>query len=141
VIDSRDFIAARRRAETEVMLPAGPKIAFTGGRDCNDTDRDLGRARPGARQARRHGPAARRIADGSRAHRCLLGRQPQGRSGRLQARLGQARQGRPVQAQRRHAERAADRVVVFPGNGINNNLADKARKLGIPLFDFRKGGA
>jgi hypothetical protein len=30
-IDSRDFIAARKRAETEVMLPAGPKVAFTGG--------------------------------------------------------------------------------------------------------------
>ena len=36
VIDSRDFIAARRRAATEVMLPAGPKIAFTGGLDFND---------------------------------------------------------------------------------------------------------
>jgi len=32
-------------------------------------------------------------------------------------------------------------VIVFPGDGINDNLADKARKLGIPLFDFRKGGA
>ena len=32
-------------------------------------------------------------------------------------------------------------VVVFPGSGISDNLADKARKLGIPLFDFRKGGA
>jgi hypothetical protein len=31
-------------------------------------------------------------------------------------------------------------VIVFPGNGINDTLADKARKLGIPLFDFRKGG-
>jgi len=31
-------------------------------------------------------------------------------------------------------------VVVFPGSGISDNLADKARKLGIPLFDFRKGG-
>jgi hypothetical protein len=30
--------------------------------------------------------------------------------------------------------------VVFPGSGISDNLADKARKLGIPLFDFRKGG-
>jgi hypothetical protein len=28
VIDSRDFLAAKRRAETEVLLPAGPKIAF-----------------------------------------------------------------------------------------------------------------
>src|SRR5690554_5631559 len=31
MIDSRDFLAAKRRAETEVMLPAGPKIAFSGG--------------------------------------------------------------------------------------------------------------
>jgi hypothetical protein len=27
------------------------------------------------------------------------------------------------------------------GTGIQDNLADKARKLGIPVFDFRKGGA
>jgi len=31
-------------------------------------------------------------------------------------------------------------VVVFPGTGIQDNLAAKARKMGIPLFDFRKGG-
>ena len=37
MIDSRDFLMARRRAETEVMLPAGPKIGFTGGYECNDT--------------------------------------------------------------------------------------------------------
>jgi YspA, cpYpsA-related SLOG family len=36
MIDSRDFIAAKRRAETEVMLPAGPKVALTGGLDFND---------------------------------------------------------------------------------------------------------
>src|SRR6266542_1109661 len=36
MIDSRDFLAAKRRAETEVLLPAGPKIAFTGGLDFND---------------------------------------------------------------------------------------------------------
>jgi len=30
-------------------------------------------------------------------------------------------------------------VVVFPGSGISDNLADKAKKLGIPLFDFRGG--
>jgi hypothetical protein len=29
--------------------------------------------------------------------------------------------------------------VVFPGSGISDNLADKARKLGVALFDFRKG--
>src|SRR5262245_37721486 len=36
MIDSRDFLAAKRRAETEVLLPVGPKIAFTGGLDFND---------------------------------------------------------------------------------------------------------
>jgi hypothetical protein len=36
VIDSREFLMARRRAEAAVLLPAGPKIAFTGGLDFND---------------------------------------------------------------------------------------------------------
>ena len=27
-------------------------------------------------------------------------------------------------------------VVVFPGSGISANLADKAKKLGIPLWRF-----
>lgn len=31
-------------------------------------------------------------------------------------------------------------AVVFPGSGISDNLADKARMLGIPLFDFRTRG-
>lgn len=30
-------------------------------------------------------------------------------------------------------------VMHFPGTGINDNLADKARKLGIPVWKF--GGA
>src|SRR5260370_11780592 len=36
MIDSRDFIAAKRRADTEVLLPPGPKVAFTGGLNFND---------------------------------------------------------------------------------------------------------
>jgi hypothetical protein len=39
VIDSREFLAARRRADTEVLAPAGARIAFTGGTDCNDHTR------------------------------------------------------------------------------------------------------
>jgi hypothetical protein len=35
-VDSRDFLAANRRAETEVIVPPGPKVAFTGGYECND---------------------------------------------------------------------------------------------------------
>lgn len=36
LIDSRDFLAAKRRAETDVMLPPGPKVAFSGSADYND---------------------------------------------------------------------------------------------------------
>ncbi len=32
-------------------------------------------------------------------------------------------------------------VLVFPGTGIQENLADKARKLGIPVWKFGHGGA
>ncbi len=31
-------------------------------------------------------------------------------------------------------------VVVFPGFGITDNLADKARILGIPVWRFNSGG-
>ncbi|WP_374297991.1 DUF2493 domain-containing protein [Sphingomonas sp.] len=32
-------------------------------------------------------------------------------------------------------------VIVFPSTGIQDNLADKARKLGIPVYRFGSGGA
>ena len=32
-------------------------------------------------------------------------------------------------------------VVAFPGNGVTQNLADKAKKLGIAVMRFDGGGA
>ena len=32
-------------------------------------------------------------------------------------------------------------VIIFPGTGIQENLADKARKMGIPVYRMAKGGA
>jgi hypothetical protein len=32
-------------------------------------------------------------------------------------------------------------VMHFPGTGIQDNLADKARKLGVRVWKFGKGGA
>ena len=32
-------------------------------------------------------------------------------------------------------------LVVFPGSGISANLADKAKKLGIPVWKFGESGA
>jgi len=36
MIDSRDFLAVKKRADNGVLLPAGPKVAVTGGLDFND---------------------------------------------------------------------------------------------------------
>jgi len=140
MIDSRDFLAAKRRAETEVMLPPGPKVAFTGGYECNDHTAiwaALDRV-----QAKHPGMVL------------LHGGSPKGAE-RIAACWADARKVPQVAFRpdfSRHKNAAPFKrndqllavlpigVVVFPGSGISDNLADKAKKLGIPLFDFRKGG-
>ena len=140
MIDSRDFLAARRRAETAVMLPAGPKVAFTGGLDCNDHKAIW---------------AALDRVRAKHADMVLLhGGSPKGAE-KIAACWADNRKVPQIAFKpdwTRHAKAAPFKrndqllevlpigVVVFPGSGISDNLADKARKLGIPLFDFRKGG-
>ncbi|SNS97215.1 DUF2493 domain-containing protein [Sphingopyxis indica] len=141
VVDSRDFIAARRRAETVVMIPTGTKVAFTGGKDCNDTDAifaalDRVRAKH-PDMVLLHGGApsgAERIAACWADNRkvCQVAFKPDWN------RHGKAA---PFRRNDTMLEVLPIGVVVFPGTGIQDNLADKARKLGIPLFDFRKRGA
>ncbi len=141
MIDSRDFIAARKRAETQVMLPTGPKVAFTGGLDCNDH--------------RAIWDALDRVHAKHAGMVLLHGGSPKGAE-RIAACWADARHVTQVAFKpdwSRHAKAAPFKrndqmlevlpigVVVFPGSGICDNLADKARKLGIPLFDFRKSGA
>ena len=79
MIDSRDFLAARRRADTEILAPAGTAHRLHRRHRLQRPRPHLGRARQGPRQASRHGAAARRQPEGRRAHRRLLGRQSQGR--------------------------------------------------------------
>lgn len=75
MIDSRDFLAAKKRADTEIMLPAGPKVAVTGGLDFNDhlliwAKLDQVHAKHPDMVLIRGGP------QGRRAHCCPLGRSP-----------------------------------------------------------------
>ena len=140
MVDSRDFIAAKRRADTEVMLPAGPKVAFTGGYDCNDhraiwaaLDR-VHAKHPGMILLHGGGPkGAERIAACWADNRKVA---------QVAFRPDFARHKNAAPFKRNDAllETLPIGVVVFPGTGICDNLADKARKLGIPLFDFRKAG-
>lgn len=141
MIDSRDFLAARKRAAQEVLLPPGPKIAFTGGLDFNDHRLIWGKLdqvhAKHPDMVLMHGKSpkgAEKIASRWADHRKV----PQ---------IGFAPDWT------RHAKAAPFRrndamldvlpigVIVFPGTGIQDNLADKARKLGIPVFDLRPKGS
>lgn len=138
MIDSRDFLAARRRTDTQVMLPAGAKIAFTGGLDCNDTQAIW------AALDRVHAKHPDMVL--------LHGGSSKGAE-RIAACWADNRQVTQIAFKpnwTRHAKAAPFKrndqlletlpigVIVFPGSGIQDNLADKARRLGIPVFDFRK---
>jgi hypothetical protein len=141
VIDSRDFIAAKRRAETEVLLPAGPKIVFTGGLDFNDHRLIWDKLD----QVRAKYPDIVLLHGGS----------PKGAE-LIAARWADHRKVPQIAFKpdwTKHAKAAPFKrndqmldvlpigVLVFPGTGIQDNLADKARKLGIPVWKFGERGA
>jgi len=140
MIDSRDFISAKRRAETEVLIPKGAKIAFTGGMDCNDH--------------RRIWDALDKVYAKHADMVLLHGGSSKGAE-LIAAKWADTRKVQQIAFKpdwTKHAKAAPFKrndqlldimpigVIVFPGSGISDNLADKARKLGIPLLDFRKGG-
>lgn len=139
MIDSRDFLAAKKRADKEVLLPTGPKIAVTGGLDFNDhrliwdrLDKVHGKHPD---MVLLHGGSPKGgefIASRWADHRKV----PQ-----IAFRPDWTRHAKAAPFKRNDALLAAlpIGVIVFPGTGIQDNLADKARKLGIPVWRF--GGA
>jgi hypothetical protein len=141
MIDSRDFIAAKRRADTELMLPAGPKIAFSGGLDFNDHtlvwDRlDKVHAKH-PDMVLLHGGSpkgAELIAAKWATHRKV----PQ-----IAFKPDWTKHAKAAPFKRNDAMLAAlpVGVMVFPGTGIQANLADKAKKLGISVWKVGEGGA
>lgn len=141
MIDSRDFIAARRQAKQQVLLPTGPKIVFTGGLDCNEHERIW------ALLDRIHAKHPDMVL--------LHGKSPRGAE-RIASCWATARKVTQIGFApdwTKHAKAAPFRrndqmletmpigVIVFPGTGIQDNLADKARKLGIPVHDCRTKGS
>jgi hypothetical protein len=141
MIDSRDFLAAKRRSEIEPLLPAGSKIGFTGGIDFNDHRAIWGRLdKVHAKHPDMvllHGGSPRgaeRIAARWADHRGV----PQ-----IVFKPDWARHGKaaPFKRNDQILDVLPIGVIVFPGSGISANLADKAKKLGIPVWKFGNGGA
>ena len=141
MIDSRDFLAAKRRAETEVLLPAGPKVAFTGGMEFNDH--------------RLIWDALDKVRAKHPDMVLLHGGTPKGAE-RIAACWADNRKVPQIAFKpdwTRHAKAAPFKrndamlevlpigVMAFPGTGIQGNLADKAKRLGIPVWKFGEGGA
>lgn len=141
VIDSRDFIMARRRAQAELLVPAGTRIAFAGGIECNDHHRIWSVL---DRVLAKHGDMV-----------LLHGGSPRGAE-RIAARWADHRKVRQVVFKpdwTKHRNAAPFKrndamlqalpigIVVFPGSGIVANLADKARQMGIPVWRFEETGA
>ena len=136
VIDSRDFIAAKQRAETLVMLPQGTRIAFAGGLECNDHHAiwdalDRVRAKhPDMILLHGAGPrGAERIAACWAENRKVA---------QVTFKPDWTRHAKAAPFKRNDALLATmpKGVIVFPGSGITENLADKARQFGIPVWRF-----
>ncbi|WP_245519807.1 MULTISPECIES: DUF2493 domain-containing protein [unclassified Mesorhizobium] len=136
MIDSRDFLAARKHAASQVLLPPGPKVAFTGGLDFND-----------------HRLIWAKLDQVHAKHPDMVllhGGSPKGAE-LIAAKWAQSRKVPQIAFKpdwTRHAKAAPFKrndamldtlpigVIHFPGSGIQDNLADKARRLGIPVMKF-----
>ena len=129
-------LPAKRRADNEVLLPAGPKVAFAGGLDFNDHHLIWDAL------DKVHGTHPDMVL--------LYGGSPKGAE-RIAASWGDHRKVPQIAFRpnwTKHANAAPFKrndvmlevlpiaVMVFPGTGIQGNLVDKAKKLGIPVWKF-----
>ena len=140
VLDSRRFLARREYADLRVHNPDGVRIALSGGASFNDHHLVYG------------------VLDKVRLQHpdliLLHGATPTGAE-RIAACWARERNVPQVPIKPdwdRHGKAAPFRrndqmldamprgVIVFPGTGIQDNLADKARKLGIAVWDLRARG-
>ena len=139
MIDSREFIAARRRADAEVLLPKGAKIAFSGGVDYTDAkliwavlDKVLAKHPD---MVLIHGGTPK---GAEKAAACWADKRG---VTQIAFKPDWTRDGKaaPFKRNDRMLDIVPVGVIVFPGSGITGNLADKAKKLGIPVLDHRGG--
>lgn len=136
MIDSRDFIAAKRRAELEPLMPAGARIAFTGGLDCEDHNAiwaalDKAHAKH-ADMVLLHGGAPR-------GAECIAAAWARNRGVvQIVFKPNWARHAKAAPFKRNDALLAAMPIglIAFPGSGISANLADKAKAMGVPVWRF-----
>jgi hypothetical protein len=136
MIDSRDFLAAKRRAEVEPLTPTGTKIAFTGGLECNDHLAIWA----ALDKARGKYPDMLLVHGGApKGAECIAAAWARNRGvTQIVFKPDWARHAKAAPFKRNDAmlETLPTGLIAFPGSGISANLTDKARKLGIPVWTF-----
>ena len=134
-IDARDFLRARQDRETKAHLPDGPLVAVTGGKDADAgaVFRSLDKARAKyADMVLVHGggPGVDRIAaqwaERHGVHQVVC-KPDWNRHGRAA----------PFRRNDELLNLLPKGVIAFPGNGITDNLIDKAKSMGIPVMAMR----
>lgn len=134
LVTSRDFINAHRIARTTVLIPDGPKIVFSGGVDYQDytaiwaaLDKVLARhpdmvlLHGGSRRGAEW--IARKWAENHDVPHIPF--EPE---------WARYAKGAPYRRNEAVLETLPAGVVIFPGSGIQDNLADRARALGLKVW-------
>ncbi len=134
MIDSRDYIKAKQRAETRAYIPEGTLIAFTGGVDYQDYQKiwdvlDQTKAK--------HNDMVLVHGGGTKGAELIAAKWAKARSiVTVIFRPDWKKHNRAAPFKRNDqmlAENPAG-VIVFPGSGITENLADKAKQMGIKVY-------
>ena len=138
MIESRDYIAARETSRLKVLAPKGTQVAFSGGLDFQDVDKIwilldkvltkhpdmvlLNTASPtGADLIASKWAAARNVTEVS-----------------FKPNWKQFKTAAPFKRNEALLGVMPAGFVIFPGSGIQDNLADGARAMGIPVW---RGGS
>lgn len=140
MVDSRDFINAKRRAEIEPLLPTGTRVAFTAGPAYDDHIRiwaaldkvlakypDMVLFHGGNPTGGEHIAVLWAIAR-------KITHYP------FRPNWNRFKKAAPFKRNDMMLEALPKAVIACPGNGINANLVDKARKMGIKVWPIEKGG-
>lgn len=141
LVDSRDFINARKWTDKQVLIPPGRRVYFSGGANYNDHRRifdvldkalakipDMvllhGDSKTGAEKIAKSWAAIRNVPQ--------VPFPPDFKK--------HSRASAPFKRNDTVLEQMLAGVIIFPGGGIQDNLFDKARVMGITRWDFRGRG-
>lgn len=138
MIDSREYLAAKRKAEIEPLLPTGTKIAFTSGPDYQDHSRiwailDKVYAKYPDMILFHGGNAT-----GGEHIASLWAKARKVTHVAFRPDWNRFKKAAPFRRNDQMLDTLPKAVIACPGNGINANFVDKARKMGITVWKMEK---